>query len=340
MENPQISRTAFEPITLQRPMKLFKGALTQSKSFGTPFVPDPDFLVRLTTDYRSHQAILRENAGEHFKNLDNYLRQRHQPSSVTLLTMSQKIGVSTEDMASWVHGNEDGPLLPQLLDLFALFENVPYRIAAHTMDTEVLCPCCQANILDDRDVFWRKQDIAFGQPEYVFADRLLYAAIGATHMCQLLLRFNGHRIDWTDFFALADPDRHPIGNWLAGIQKARNLGSLVDMAIEMQQMKEEICQVPYERLRKWSAGTDLMPVAVAKVLSRAMNDKNRYLLPGYIARALAFVIDFLVAAAPAPVPKRVRIQKIVTERFAGVGKNFRIALAKPGTELRVSRWGE
>lgn len=334
MENLQITRTDFEPITLQRPMKLFKGALTQSKSFGTPFIPDPEFLVRLTTDYRSHQAILRDNAGEHFKNLENYLRQRHQPSPVTLLAMSQKIGVSTEDMASWVHGNEDGPLLPRLLELFALFENVPYRFATHTLDTEVLCPSCRANILDDRDVFWRKQAIAFGQPEYVFAERLLSATIGASFLFQLFLGLTGHKIDWAEFFALADPDRHPIGNWLAGIQKARSLGSLADMAVEMQQMNDKDCQVPYERLKKWSAGTDLMPVAVVKALSTAMNDLNRYLLPGYIARALAFVIDFLVAAAPAPVPERVRIQEIVHERFAGVGQNFRIALAKQARETK------
>lgn len=334
MENQQISLTAFESITLQRPLKLFKGALTQSKSFGTPFVPDPEFLIRLTTDYRSHQAILRDNAGEHFKNLENYLRQRHQPSTVTLQAMSQRIGVSTGEMATWVHGNKDGPLLPRLLELFALFENVPYRLAAHTLDTKVLCPGCQANILDDREIFWKAQEVVFGQPEYVFADRLLSAAIGASSLFQLLLGFSGHKTDWAEFYALADPRRHPIGNWLAGIQNVRDLESLADMAIEMQQMNDEACQVPYERLRKWSAGADLMPVDVAKALSAAMGEQNRYLLPAYIARALAFVIDFLCAAAPTLAPERETIQKIVHERFVGLGQNFRIALAKQAREAK------
>ena len=111
MENLQIDEFQFGPITLQRPMRLFKGALAQSKVYGEPFVPDREFLIRLFTDHRSHQAMIRKSAGEQFKNFENYVRGKHQPSPVTIRVMSQKLGIKPDQLTQLAHGKQDGPWL-------------------------------------------------------------------------------------------------------------------------------------------------------------------------------------------------------------------------------------
>ncbi len=328
MENLQQQEYGFGEVTLQRPMRLFKGSISQAKTYGSPFTPDLDFLVRLVTDYRSHQAILREEAGQHFKNFENHVRGRHKLSPVTLQTVSKKIGMTPETLAPWVHGRQDGPLAPELLKLFCLVEDVPYQFMSHALDTEVRCPCCKKNILDDRDAFWRKQSIAVNAPEYEFADRILSATIGASYFAMLLVNFTEQKIDWDDIYTLSHQCKHPMGHWLTDIQGCLEVASLPDLAAKMQLMSATECHVPYERLRKWSAGMDLMAVSVAKALSNASRRHNWHWTSFFLARALTFVIDFLMAAAPGAKPKRQSIQAIVADRFVGLGQNLRIAMAK------------
>ena len=315
-------------------MKLFKGALTHSKAYREPFVPDPDFLIRLITDYRSHQAIIRENAGEHFKNFENYIRGKHQLSPGTLRAMSKKLGVDLDEIAKWSHGRPDGPLLPDLLNIFSLVESLPYRFTTHMLDTEVLCPCCKNNILNDRDAFWTKQSVAFNEPEYEFAERILRATIGASFFWIVLERFSGKTTDWPDVYTLAHRCRYPIAHWLSDIQASYRVNSLAELAVKMQAMDSPECHVPYERLKKWSSGMDLLPVSVAKALSLAAGHNNGHWISFFLARTLSFAIDFLVAAAPGAEPKRQIIQEIVENRFIGLGQNLRIAMARQAAESK------
>lgn len=331
MENLLQEEYGFGNVTLQRPMRLFKGAITQTKAYGVPFTPDLDFLVRLVTDYRSHQAILREAAGQHFKNLENYVRGEHQTSSVTLQMISKTIGITPEVLASWAHGRPNGPLVPELLKLFCLVENVPNKFMSHALDTEVLCPYCKMNILDDRDTFWHKQSIAFDRPEYEFAERILTAGIGASCFAMLFVNHTEEKIDWDDIYKLSHQSKHPMGHWLNDVQRGLAVASLADLAEKMQLMSSTECHVPYERLKKWSAGTDLMAVSVAKALSNASKRHNWHWTSFLLARSLTFVIDFLMAAAPGVEPKRQSIQAIVADRFIGLGENLRIAMKKTKT---------
>jgi hypothetical protein len=315
-------------------MKLFKGALTHSKAYRESFVPDPDFLVRLVTDYRSHQAIIRQGAGAHFKNFDNFIRGKHQLSPVTMRAMSEKLGVELDEIAKWPHGKEDGPLLPDLLNIFSSIESLPYRFTTHILDAEVLCSCCKNNILDDRDAFWTQQNIVFNEPEFGFAERILRATIGASFFWILLGRFAGEKTDWPDVYMLAHRCKYPIAHWLSAIQTSYRVNSLAELAVKMQAMDSPDCHVPYERLKKWSSGMDLLPVSVAKALSQASGHNNEHWISFFLARALSFVIDFLVAAAPGAEPKRQVIQEIVENRFVGLGQNLRIAMAKQANEAK------
>lgn len=309
-------------------MKLFKGTLTHSKTYRESFVPDPDFLIRLVTDYRSHLAIVRESAGEHFKNFENHIRGKHQLSPVTMRSISKMLGIGMDEIAKWTHGKKDGPLLPEMLNVFSLIEGIPYRFTAHVLDSEVLCPCCKNNILDDRAEFWTKQTVSLNEPEYGFAERILSAAIGASYFWILLGRLTGAVASWQDVYSLAHRSKYPIAHWLSGIQTSYRVTSLAELAVQMQAMNAPECHVPYERLKKWSSGMDLLPVSVAKALSLSSSNNSRHWISFYIARTLAFVIDFLVAAAPGVEPKRKIIQEIVEERFVGLGQNLRLAMAK------------
>lgn len=323
-------KVGFDPVTLQRPMRLFKGALSPTRTFDVPFEPDIDFLVRLVTDYRSHQALIRKSAGNQFKNLENLLRQRNQSSKGTIELISRAIEVKPEEIQAWAHGDEDGPLLPQLLQMFALLESVPSQFTAQALDIEVPCPCCKANILGDRDIFWHSQSILFEPPEFRFAERLLMAVIGANALFMLWIRLTdeANEVDWPHLYDLARPNHHPIGNWLAEIQVALGANSLSDLAEKMQLMGTPECNVPYERLKKWSSGMDLMPINVAKALCTEAGSHNKYWVSFFLARAIAFVIDFLVAATTEDAPKRVDVQSIVHHRLMGLGDNIKIAFAE------------
>jgi len=309
-------------------MKLFKGALTHSKAYQESFVPDPDFLIRLITDYRSHQAIIRESAGEHFKNFENHIRGKHRLSPITMRAMSKKLGVELDEITEWSHGKKDGPLLPDLLNIFSLIESLPFRFTTHMLDKGVLCPCCKNNILNDRDEFWTKQSVAFNEPEYEFAERILRATIGASFFWILLGRLTGGTTDWPDVYSLAHRCKYPIAHWLSGIQTSYRVNSLAELAVKMQAMDSPECHVPYERLKKWSSGMDLLPVSVAKALSQASGHYYGHWISFFLARTLTFTIDFLVAAALGAEPKRQIIQEIVENRFVGLGQNLRIAMSK------------
>lgn len=333
MENLQIDEFQFGPITLQRPMRLFKGAFAQSKIYGEPFMPDCEFLVRLFTDHRSHQAMIRKSAGGQFKNFENYVRGKHQPSPVTIQVMSQKFGVKPDQLTQLVHGKQDGPLAPKVLKLFSLIENIPYEFTSRTLDTEVHCPCCKNNILDDRDAFWVKQPVAINKAEYEFADRMLSATIGASFLEIALVNLGDKKIDWTNIYTLADQSKYPMSHWLLNVQASYGVSSLAELARKMQLMEYPECHVSYERLKKWSSGADLMPISVAKALCKASGQNHWDLVSFFLARTLTFIIDFLVAAAPVE-PKRQVIQKIVDDRFVNLGNNLRIAWAKGSKELK------
>lgn len=320
---------SFEPITLQRQMVLFKGALSQAKIYGAPFVPDLDFLVRLTTDYRSHQALLRAKTGVHFKNFENFLRGRHRLSPVSLRSISNEVGVSIDDMKTWAHGNEDGPLLPQMLKLFAFAERIPFTLTANTLSSvDIPCPHCKANILDDADAFWNKAEIDINPAEYKFAERLLSAVIGISLLTEIALRLSNdaREVNWSTFSDLAHPSHHPAGNWLVEVQAALGVSSLAELAIKMQAMDSTNCHVPYERLKKWSSGLDLMPLEVAKALAKATSTYNWLLTRILLARSIALVIDFLTAAAVGDAPPRKLVQGIVYTRLQALGKNVQIAV--------------
>lgn len=316
---------AFTPITLYRPMRVYKTALAPSASIGIPFVPDGDFLVRMVTDYRSHKAILRAEVDGDFKNLENLLRGRHQLSAKTMSSLSERLNVSSEELATWVHGEKDGPLAPNLLRLFSLLETVPGGLTSQVLAAPVFCNCCGANMLAGRDLFWARQLVSYAPAEVEFAERLLKAAVGAACVFDVMASIAGKTFPWENLTALVHPSKYPMGHWLELMLTHYQVSSLIDLSVKMQLMPAPECRVPYERLKKWSSGQDLMPVAVAKALIKGTSQPNRLWLCFMLARTITFVIDFLCSAGPIR-PMRMQAQEIVYCRINALIANMRIAI--------------
>lgn len=334
-EKLHMDEHAFLPITLQRPMQLFNAALVPAASLGQPFVPNHDFLVRLVTDHRSHQAMLRAEAAGEFKNLENFLRGRHRQSSTTKSAISKRLAITPTELASWAHGREDGPLAPKLLNIFAMLETIPGAVASQALAKVVLCSCCGRNMLDDRAVFWNRQSIAYGASEYEFAERLLRAAVGGSGIIRFIAELTGETIASEELDGLAHPSRYPMSHWLELVQAHYRVSTLVELSVKMQLMAAPECRVPYARLKKWSSGQGLMPVAVAQALASGTGGPNSLWSSFLLARTLTFVIDFLVSAAPGSEPERSRVQEIVYCRLRGLGQNVRMAGSTAATQTSL-----
>lgn len=336
MENLHPDHLAFGPVTLQRPMQLFKGALSHTKVYGEPFEPDPEFLVRLVTDYRSHTAMMRKSTGDHFKNFENHIRGKHQLSTTTISEICKQLGLTPETLEGMAHGKKDGPLLPTALVLFSMMESIPYSYSRHILDIELICPCCKKNVFDDQAAFWSKQAIFFNQTECSFADRILTAIVGLFYIGVSFSSYTENKIVWSEFCKLAHPDRHPIGHWLSDIQACFKASSLSQLATKIQLMGLPKCNVPPERLKKWSSGMDLIPVSVGMALSKSTNSQNWFLFSFFIARALSFTTDFLVAAAPGEKPKKAEVQKIVEKRLTSLYKNTQLAIKQQANNSKTA----
>lgn len=76
------AKASFEPIILQRPLLLFQSAIVLEP--GEARAPDPDFLAHLL-EGTGHQEQIRRAVGKQFKNLKNFLRGSHMPTTWRLL---------------------------------------------------------------------------------------------------------------------------------------------------------------------------------------------------------------------------------------------------------------
>jgi hypothetical protein len=322
-----IKQSAFGPITLYRPMRVFGKAIAPSARVGEPFVPDADFLVRLITDYRGHRDMLRSEIDVDFKNFENMMRGRHQLSTTSLSSLSRRFGVAPDELTSWIHGNEHGALAPNLLGIFSLLETVPSAIASQVLAIPVLCKCCGANMLDDRNVFWRRQLVSYATPEYEFAERLLRATVGAACIFAAIAGVLGKPFHLEDVSSIAHPSKYPISHWLKLMQAHYGVSSLTDLSARMQLMPATECQVSYGLLKKWSSGSELMPVAVATALTKNTNEPIRLALYFTLARTICFIVDFLCSAALVK-PTRVQAQEIVYGRINGLIANMRMAITE------------
>ena len=117
--------TPFQPVEVLRALGPYCRILGLETA--VPKAPDPEFIVWLLTGHASHQAGIRHEAGNQYKNLENLIRGRHKASATTKLVLANTLGLSLEDLERLDCSAPDGPLIPEILVMFRIVEALPKR---------------------------------------------------------------------------------------------------------------------------------------------------------------------------------------------------------------------
>lgn len=318
----------FQPVEVLRALGPYGRMLRLKPAIS--MAPDSEFLVRLLTGHASHQAYIRHEAGSDYKNLENWVRGKHKASRTTKQVLASRLGLTMEYLEKLAGSALDGPLMPDILTLFQMVEVFPMRLTSGALNRVVPCPCCGENLLDDVDAWWSKQAPGMGHAEYHFAERLLNAVLGA-NLIERLSALTKERaelsLDRLD--ALANPLRHPIGNWLWEAQASMSCNSLAELVAAMQLRGGVGTTFSHGRLKKWSAGQDVMPLEAGEVLAEACGQSKSGMRRLIAARSIALVTDFVVASLPieAHVVGRKGAQEVVHARLVQLAHNLQIAIA-------------
>lgn len=319
--------TPFQPVEILRPLGSYGRPLNLEPAISK--APNPEFLVWLMTGHASHQAYVRHEAGAQYKNLENLIRGRHKVSLTTKQLLTGILGFSIQDIEKLGGSAPDGPLMPGILAGFQMVEVLPMRCTSGILDQEIPCRCCGHNLLDDVDAWWSEQVPGMGQAESHFAERLLHVVMGAGLIERILTSLLGQaELSLSRLADLADPSRHPIGHWLAEAQLAMSCDSLAALATTMQLRENSGGSFSHGRLKKWSAGQDVMPLEAGSAIADACGQTKNWGWRLIAARTIALVTDFVAAAMPDRVyVGRKGAQKVVYARLEQLGDNLEIATA-------------
>ena len=317
----------FEPLTLLR--QPGPHARLLGLEVGRAQAPHAEFLFRLLTGHDSHQAYLRREIGPQYKNLENLVRGRHRLTETSVTVLAGLLGVSQDYVSTWHGAAPDGPLMPGILLAFELLEAVPSKLSSLLFSTEVPCPCCGTNVLHDANVWWRKHAAALGEAEWRFVERMLNAILGAFLIRGLMGPItDGEDRAWlATIDALADPARHPMGQWLAEGQRLLGCESLADLAVRMKLTGDQGAAFSHPRLKKWSSGQDPMPAAMAGALIKACDDPEWTRWRLAFARSFAMLTEFLMAAWPDGLSRK-DAQQIVHSRYQAIFNKYHIVARK------------
>jgi hypothetical protein len=325
---PDPLRAAFEPVTLRRPMTLFRSTLGLNRNVAA--APETEFLLCLITGHVSEKAMLRDALGENFKNLENFLWGRNTTQKV-FERLRAAFGIDASDFRALVHGRKERLLLPQLVDGFLMLEGTANSCFSTFTARPVPCPYCKADLMVDADAWWNRQGVQLRSPERRFVDRLLTALVGAS-LFGVTLMPGSEPFEAT--LLLSDPKKHPIGNWLKWLQHQCECTDLDQLHGRLTKGREGC--VSGRKLEKYSSGQDLMPVRAAEQLIATASDHAvaRTLL--IAARTLALTVDFVCAAAEESGVSRKTAQTVIHLRLQALHEKIGLALgAASGSVLRA-----
>ncbi|WP_249604917.1 hypothetical protein [Chromobacterium sp. IRSSSOUMB001] len=319
-----IVSTEFPQITVWRKLGSYGGMLGLQPKCAK--VPNPEFIVRLLTGHVSHQALFRREVGGHFKNLENLIRGKHKTSQTTKQLLISQLRLSTGEVDGLAGSSLDGPLMPRILNMFHLVENLPRQVITRALDIEIPCAHCGKNMLASTDEWWSEHAPGMGGAEYLFAERLLRASLGASLFEQMAAHFlNGVVPSLENLEALASPKRHPIGNWLWEAMEAMSCTSLAELAATMNLRGGVGATFSHARLRKWSAGQDVMPLDAGQEIAEACGNTASRVRRLIAARVIALVVDFVEASLVADGGRNVA-RELVYARLVKLNKNLQIAI--------------
>lgn len=115
------------------------------------------------------RSSFKSDADHH--NFENLVRGRNKTKDEIRGQLARQLGVTEDILMQMVHGRQDGPLVPQLLDIFNMAEGFFSWIFSKALEGFVPCPHCGNNVLDDTVAFWTNiPDGKMNEPEYLFVE--------------------------------------------------------------------------------------------------------------------------------------------------------------------------
>ena len=280
----------FELLILRRSMKLFPTALGLKPLKAG--LPSDDFLANLVSGRRTHLAIIRNGFGKDFKNFQNYVLQRVETTPEVRERLLEAVDGSEELLELLANSMREDALVAQLAQLTRASEGTLYQVMRTFSSGSLKCEHCQTELISRPTRWWREQACELGEAEYRFVDRILYDVLAAT-LLPLVFRSNwAQKKEAAEHLAsLCNPGAHLFRNWLDLVRNAYRAKDLAALATRAGLSSPS----PDSHLQRCARGDMLTADTIQEVTAR-LKDPTRLRNLGMQSRALAFAIDFLVAA--------------------------------------------
>lgn len=325
---PSLSQTVhevlgqpFEALTLHRPMKLFPTTLGLTPL--TPSEPTDDFLANLVSGRRTHLAIVREIFGKDFKNFVNFSRGKVETTPEVYMRLIQALQGDEKLLEVMAGFMKLGTLSIQFANLFRLIENILNHVISAASSGAGMCPTCRQQRISQAAIWWSEQQCTLEGAEYRFVDRLL------NNVLAVALMPRAFKPDWSvkedptvPLVGLCAKGTHPFKHWLNLVREAYRAKDLTSLATCARMNGPS----PDSHLQRCSRGEMLTVNTIFELTAKLPQPKPLRDL-GMQARALAFAIDFLVAADEKEDPISWHdAQEIVQARTIRLRKDLRNSL--------------
>ncbi|MBL8307024.1 MAG: hypothetical protein JNM33_10030 [Rubrivivax sp.] len=324
----------FEPLTIKRSMTLFPTALGLKP--GLRALPSDDFLANLLTGRRSYLAVIRRGFGSDFKNFENYAFKRVRTTTRVHQRLIKAVGGEEQLLDLLAELLRNGLLTRQLAGLTRAAEGLVYQLMAGLSSGSRKCTCCGNELVSRPEAWWQGQNCVLGDAEYRFVDRVLYDVLASAAIPRIFRSgWYGLHVAAQSLAELCDPASHPFKHWLAKVQRAYRAKDLTALAVRSGLEG----QYSDSHLQRCARGEMLTAETIEEVTARlAKPDDLRG--QGMHARAVAFAIDFLVAADARPdhlawpdaqAVVRARITQLAADLWLSRSKHVQSALAPAAT---------
>jgi|GEM_PF-2340244 len=280
----------FQPLTLRRPMALFPTALgLQPLKIG---LPCDDFLANLLSGRRTYLAIIRNGFGKDFKNFKNYALQTVKTTSAVRQRLLNTVDGNEELLAVLASKLREGVLITQLAQLTRATEGTLYQVMRILSSGSLKCPHCQAELISRPMQWWREQACELGEAEYRFVDRILYDALAITLLPLVFGSNRAQKKQAVEQLAdLCDTRANLFKNWFDLVRHAYRAKDLASLATRAGLYGPS----PDSHLQRCARG-EMLTVDTIHAVTARLKDPVPLRNLGMRTRALAFAVDFIVAA--------------------------------------------
>lgn len=314
----------FEPITLQRPMALFPTSLGLQP--GAAGIPSDEFLAALLLGRPTFLAAVRGLFGSDFKNFQNYARQRVKTTADVRDRLLSAVGGDAVLLETLARVLRHDPKVGDLSRLVRAAEGVVQRFMLTILSGSLRCPQCRHELISRPMRWWSEQPCVLGASERRFVDRILRGVMATVVFPHLFSSWAVKQKALDQLAALCRQEAHPFRQWLSEVGAAYRAKDLTALAARA---GLEAHWAP-ESLQRMSRGEMLTAEMIEKLTARLAIRKAELRALGMRARALAFVVDFLLAAdMGAQSLNRETAQAIVGARLQRLVEDLRLnALAR------------